>query len=205
MNMLALLLLNQLDRHVRMMTETINDSLRAPMLSWLPFKKNGLPYDVITCHEGLAQEIFNYFEKSRFVRKKVRHARKAVKSAIQFARKKQTYPSKKTDDALNALGHILDEIEYTHKAILTAFEEAENIVKMIKQEKIGAVMPLIEKARAQFKDHDIEGGMDLLNQAQNRLKNKYLTESRKAILAGIDSDIKKLKYELIERKLAVQK
>jgi hypothetical protein len=93
-----------------------------------------------------------------------------------------------------------DELEYTHKVILTAFEEAENIIQMIKQEKVGEMIPLVEKAREQFKNHDLEGGMALLKEAQEKLKNRFLPISRKEALAGLDSNIKKLKYELMERK-----
>ncbi len=170
------------------------------MFSFFRYKKNGLPYGLITNHEFLIQDIFSYFEKGRLVRKKVRNAHRSIKAALRFARKKKTYPSQKTAEALNALEHIHDEIEYTQRAIRTAFEEAETIVAMIKQEKIGEIVPLVEKAREQFKNHDLEGGMALLKEAQEKLKNKFLPKTRKATLAGFDSDIKKLKHELLERK-----
>lgn len=169
------------------------------MVSLFRYKKNGLPYGLITLHEFIAQDIFRYFEKGRFVRKKVRNAKKSIKAALRFARKKKTYPSKKTTEALNALEQIEDEIEYTQKVILTAFEEAQHIVKMIKQEKIGEIIPLVEKAREQFKNHDLEGGMALLKNAQEKLKNDFLLNSRKAALGGLDRAIRKLKHELLER------
>lgn len=170
------------------------------MISFFRYQRNGLPYGLITIHEFLVRDIFSYFEKSRFVRKKTRHARKAINAALRFARKKKTYPSNKTAEALDALGQMQDELEYTHKVILTAFEEAENIIKLIKQEKIGETIPLVEKAREQFKNHDLDGGMALLKEAQQNLKIKFLLKSRKATLSGLDSDIKKLKHELKERK-----
>lgn len=170
------------------------------MFSLFRYKKNGLPYGLITIHEFAVRDIFQYFETGRFVRKKTRKARKAINAALRFARKKKTYPSHKTADALDALGQIQDEIEYTHKTILTVFEEAETIIKMINHEKVGEIIPLVEKASEQFKNHDLEGGMALLKEAQDGLKNKFLLKSRKAIFAGLENDIKKLKYELIERK-----
>ena len=175
------------------------------MYSLFRYKKNGLPYGLITIHEFLARDIFRYFENGRFVRKKVRNARKTIKAALRIARKKDTYPSKKTAEALNALEQIHDEIEYTQKVILTAFEEAESIVKMIRQEKVGEIIPLVEKAKEQFKNRDLQGGMELLSEAQEKLKNDFLPKSRKATLGGFDSDIKKLKHELLERKISQSK
>lgn len=168
------------------------------MFSLFRYKKNGLPYGLITIHEFAVQDIFRYFEKGRLVRRKTRKARKAINAALRFARKKKTYPSNKTADALDALGQIQDELEYTHKAIIAAFKEAETIIEMINQERVGEIIPLVEKAREQFKNHDIEGGMALLKEAQEKLKNKFLLKSRKATFAGLDSDIKKLKHELLE-------
>ena len=170
------------------------------MFSFFRYQRNGLPYGLISIHEFLVRDIFRYFEKSRFTRKKTRNARKAINAALRFAKKKKTFPSKKTAEALDALGQMQDELEYTHKVILTAFEEAETIIKMISQEKVGETIPLVENARDRFKNHDLEGGMELLKKAQENLKNKFLLKSRKASLAGIDSDVKKLKYELIERR-----
>lgn len=170
------------------------------MFAFFRYKRNGLPYGLITIHESLVKDIFNYFENGRLVRKKTRNARKAINAALRFAKRKKTYPSNKTAEALNALEQIQDEIEYTRKAILTAFEEAENIIKLIMQEKVGEMIPLVEKAREQFKNHDLEGGMVHLKAAQEKLKNRFLPKSRKEALAGFDSDVKKLKHELMERK-----
>ena len=169
------------------------------MFSLFRFKKNGLAYDLIASHELAARNIFSYFEKDRFVRKNVRSARKSLKGALRFAKKKQTFPSKKTADALNALEQIRDEIEYTQKALRTAYEEAQSIVELIGQEKVGEIIPMVENAKAQFNSRNLEEGMALLRQAQERLKNGYLPKSRKATLAGFDSEVKRLKHELLER------
>ena len=170
------------------------------MFTLFRYKKNGLPFGLITVHEFLMRDIFSYFETGRIVKKSVRKARKSLKAALRFAKKKQTYPSKKTTDLLNALEQIDDELTYTHKAIQTAFEEAETIIKMIRQEKVGDIIPLVEKAREQFQGHDLQGGMNLLKQAQEKLSNPYLPQSRKATLGGLDSAVKLLKQELLVRK-----
>jgi len=169
------------------------------MFSFFRFKKNGLPYDLIAAHELAAKDIFSYFEKGRLVRKNVRRARKSLKGALRFAKKKQTYPSQKTAEAVNALEQIRDEIEYTQKALQTAYEEAQTMVQLISQEKVGEIIPMVEKAKEQFNSRNLEGGMALLRQVHERLKNGYLPKSRKATLAGFDSDVKKLKQELLER------
>ena len=169
------------------------------MFSFLRFRKKDLPFELIAAHELAARGIFSYFEKGRLVRKNVRSARKAIKGALRFAKKKQTFPSKKTTEALNALEQIRDEIEYTQKALRTAYEEAQTIVQLIGQERVGELIPLVTKAREQFNNRDIEGGMTLLREANERLKNGYLPKSRKATLAGLDSDVKKHKQELLER------
>jgi hypothetical protein len=176
------------------------EEARSPMFAFFRYKKNGLPYGLITVHECLVRDLFDYFENGRWVRRQTRCARKAINAAIRFAKRKKTYPSSKTADALNALEQIQDELEYTHKAMLTAFEEAENIVKLIMQEKVGEMIPLVEKATAQFKNHDLEGGMALLKEAQEKLKNRFLLKSRRTALAGLDSDVKRLKHELMERR-----
>ncbi|HSO19214.1 MAG TPA: hypothetical protein VLT88_07150, partial [Desulfosarcina sp.] len=136
----------------------------------------------------------------RFVKKQVCRARKSLKAALRFARKKQTYPSKKTAELMNALEQIDDELTYTQKAIRTAFAEAETILTMIRREKVGDVIPLVERARRQFQNHDLQGGMDLLKEAQAKLGNHFLPQSRKAALGGLDSDVKQLKQVLLQRR-----
>jgi len=143
--------------------------------------------------------MFLYFEKGSFIRKKRRNAMKAVKTAIRFARKKKIYPSIKTEEALNLLGELNDEIEYTHKVIQAAFEESENAIKLIKSEKIGEAVPSIEKARELFRNDDLEAGINLLKKVYEKLKISYLQKSRMAVLGGFNSDIKEIKNELKER------
>jgi hypothetical protein len=170
------------------------------MFSLFRYKKNGLPYGIIAIHEFLVQDIFRYFETGRLVKKNVRRARKSIKAALRFARRKKTYPSTKTVEILYALEQIDDELEYTQKAIQTAFEEAQNVIKKIRQEKVGEIILLVENAKQKFIGRDLQGGTKLLKEAQEKMKNKFLLESRKTALTGIDSDIKKLKGELLERK-----
>lgn len=154
---------------------------------------------MIHLHEFVLEDVFRYFEKGRFARKRVRSARKAVKAAIRFATKKKAYPSNKTAEAMKALAQIDQEIDYTDKAIRTAFEEAKNTVEMIRQEKVAGSVRLVEKARERFKSHDFEGGMEQLKLAQEKLKNDFLPKSRKAILGGLDREIKILKQKLLDR------
>jgi hypothetical protein len=168
------------------------------MFSLFRYKK-GLPYGLISLHELMVEDVFRYFEKGRFARKKVRSARKAVKAAIRFATKKKAYPSNKTAEAMKVLAQIDQEIDYTDKAIRAAFEEAKNTVEMIRQEKVGGSVRLVEKARERFKSQDFEGGMEQLKLAKEKLKNDFLPKSRKAILGGLDREIKLLKQELLER------
>jgi len=170
------------------------------MFTLFRYKKNGLPAGLITVHEFLARDIFSYFETGGFVKRQVRTARKSLKAALRFARKKQAYPSKKTTELLDALTQIDDELAYTRRAIRTAFEEAETIVKMIRQERIGDILPMVEKARERFQDHDLQGGMELLKTVQAKLSNPFLPQSRKATLGGLESEVKTLKLELLERK-----
>ena len=65
------------------------------MISFFRYQRNGLPYGLITVHEFLVRDIFSYFEKSRFVRKKTRNARKAINAALRFARKKEDVSKQK--------------------------------------------------------------------------------------------------------------
>ena len=169
------------------------------MFALLRYNKKGLPYCLLAAHEGVAHNIFSYFEKGRLVRKKVRSARKALKGALRFAKKKKAYPSKKTAEVLNALEQIRDEIEYTQKALLTAYQEAQTILELIGQEKVGEIIPMVTNAQTQFANRDLEGGMLLLQEARDKLKNRYLPNSRKVTLGGFDSDVKKLKHELLQR------
>jgi hypothetical protein len=170
------------------------------MFTSFRYKKNGLPIGLITVHEFLKRDTLKYFETGRFVKKQVRKARKSLKAALRFARKKQTYPSKKTTELLDALKQIDDELLDTQKAIRTVFAEAESIVTMIRKEKVGEAIPLVEKAREQFQNRDLKGGMDMLKKAQEKMSNHFLPQSRKAALGGLDSEVKQLKQELLQRK-----
>ena len=170
------------------------------MFKLFRYKKNGLPFGLLTVHEILVDDIFSYFETGRFVKQQIRNARRSLKGALRFAKKKKTYPSSKTTELLDALTHIDDELAYTQTAIRTAFEEADNIIATIRQEKTGDVIPLVENARERFQRRDLEGGMEMLRAAQAKLSNPYLPHSRKTVLGGLDSEIKKLKKTLLERR-----
>jgi hypothetical protein len=170
------------------------------MFKLFRYQKNGLPYGLITVHEVLVNDIFSYFETGRFVKKQIRKARRSLKGALRFTKKKKTYPSNKTTELLDALAYIDDELAYTQTAIRTAFKEADDIITMIRQEKTGDIIPLVEKARERFQNRDLEGGMEMLREAQLKLSNPYLPHSRKTLLGGLESEVRQLKRELMERK-----
>ncbi len=53
---------------------------------WLAgYKRNGLPDGLIRLHEFLLRDVIDYFEKGKVARKKMKHARKAVKQALKMA------------------------------------------------------------------------------------------------------------------------
>ena len=170
------------------------------MFSFLRYKRNGLPYGLITVHEFLLKDIFRYYESNRLMRKRSRIARRAIKSAIKFCKKKNAYPSKKTSEAMNAVLQIDKDLDYTQKAIQTTSNEIETAIQMIRQEKTEVVLSLIRDARMNFKAHDFHSGMILLQQAQAKLANSFLKESRTAIFGGLDSELKVLKKELVHKK-----
>ena len=60
-------------------------------------------------------------------------------------------------------------------------------------------MTLIDRARDRFRNKDIEKAMDLLKESQAKMAIKTLERTRTALLGGIDSEVKNLKYELKER------
>jgi len=167
------------------------------------YKRNGLPSGLIKLHEFLLEDIIQYFEKGKTVKKRVKGARKAVKQALRFAKKKKVYPSDKTDRAIELMEALEEEVEYTHQVLKNSAAEMEGLIIQIKEERVGNVSSLISTARKHFRKKELEKGMALLKEAQNQLGEKFLLKTRKAFLAGIDSEIKKIKRE-IENKQAQQ-
>jgi hypothetical protein len=95
---------------------------------------------------------------------------------------------------------LLEEVEYTRKVIRATADEMDEAIKRIEEERVGEVMTLIDRARDRFRDKDIDKAMDLLKESQTKMANKILERTRTAILGGIHSEVKNLKYELEERK-----
>lgn len=170
------------------------------MFSLYRYKKNGLPYGLIKLHEFLLEDIILYFEKGKFIRKRANEARKAIKQALKFAKKKNVYSSKKTNRALELMEELLEEVDYTHQVLKKTAIEMESMITQIKEERVAQISSLISKAREHFRENKLEKGMGFLKEAQSELEKKYLLETRKKFLTGIDSEIKRIKYE-IEKKL----
>jgi hypothetical protein len=166
------------------------------MFTLFRYKKKGLPSGLIKIHEFLLEDIISYFEKGKFTRKRIKETRKAIKQALKFAKKKKIYPSNKTNLALNLMGELLEELDYTHKVVNEAAIEMESLLNQIKEERIANVSSLLSTASEHFKEKELEKGMGLLKEAQNELKKKFLLNTRKNILTGFDSEIKKIKLEI---------
>jgi len=163
------------------------------------YKKNGLPYGLIKLHEFLLEDIILYFEKGQFIKKRVKEARKNVKQALRFAKRKKIYPSIKTERAHELTEEVLEEIEYTHQVLKETAAVMESMITLIKEERVGNIPSLINTARDRFRDNKFDEGMELLKEAKDNLEIKFLLKSREKYLAGIGSEVKKIKYD-IQRK-----
>jgi hypothetical protein len=170
------------------------------MSSVAGMKRNGFPSGLIQLHERVMQDMIVYFEKGKVVRKKTKEARKAVKQALKVAKKKKINPGVKINQAREALDGLLEEVEYTRKVLRATAYEMDEAIKRIEEERVGEVLALIDRARERFRDKEIEKAMDLLKQSQAKMETKILERTRTALLGGINSDVKNLKYELKERK-----
>ena len=163
------------------------------------YKKNGLPYGLIKLHEFLLEDIIVHFEKGNFIEKRLKMARKAVKQAIRFAKKKKIYPSSKTEQARELLEQLVAEVELTHQVLKETATEMENMITLIEEERVGNLPSLINSARMHFRENEFKEGIELLKEAQNKLGVKALLKTREKMIAGIGSNVKNLKYE-IQRK-----
>ena len=155
---------------------------------------------MINIHEFLIKDVILYFEKNRSVRKRVKEARKTIKKALRYGRKKKVYPSDKTDRALELMEDLLEEVNYTHQVLQQSAIEMEGVITRIKEERVEHILSLISTARECFRKNELEKGVRLLNEAQSGLEEKFLLKTRKAFLTGIDSQIKKLKREIEAKK-----
>ena len=167
---------------------------------WLAgYKRNGLPNGLITIHDFLLRDMIAYFEEGKLPLKKIKEARKAVKQALKMAKKKKIKPSLKINLARQVLEELLEETDYTRKVIRAAADEMDNAIRCIEEERVGEVLSLIDRANEHFGNKEIERAMDLLRDSQAKMGNKVLEKTRTALLGGIHSNVKNLKYELQER------
>jgi DNA-binding MurR/RpiR family transcriptional regulator len=127
-------------------------------------------------------------------------ARKAVKQTLKLAKKKKINPGVKINQAPDVLEELREEVQYTRKVVRATAEEMEKAIRHIEEERIGEVLALIDRARERFRDKQIEKGLDVLREAQGKMTKKILDKTRQAVLAGIRSEVKNLKYELEERR-----
>jgi hypothetical protein len=169
------------------------------MFSLYRYKKNGLPSGLIKLHEFLLEDIISYFERGKFIRKRVKEARKTIKQALRFAKKKKIYPSQKTNQALELMEELLEEVKYTRQVMKKSAIEMERVLSEINDERFVNISALIMTARENFKEKELEKGVELLKEAQNKLGKKSLSKTRKKFLTGIDSEINKIKYEIEEK------
>ncbi len=173
---------------------------------WLAgYKRNGLPDGLIRLHEFLLRDVIDYFEKGKVARKKMKHARKAVKQALKMAKKKKIKPSLKINLARQALQELLEETEYTRNVLRATAAEMDSAIRRIEEERIGEVLSLIDRASEHFGKKEIGKAMDLLRHSQAKMGKRILEKTRTALLGGIRSDVKNLKYELQERGKKISK
>lgn len=169
------------------------------MLSFSRYKKKGFPHGLISLHESLVEDMIAYFEKGKLTRKKMKEARKALKEALKLAKKKKINPGVKINQAREVLEELREEVQSTRKVVRATAQEMENAIRHIEEERIGEVLTLIDRARERFREKEIEKGLDILRESQDKMAKKVLDKTRQSVLAGIHREVKNLKYELEER------
>lgn len=170
------------------------------MLSLSRYKRKDLPLKLIRIHESLVEEVIAYFEKGKITRERMKEARKAVKQAFKLAKKKKINPGVKINQAREVLEKLREEVQYTRKVARATAEEMEKAIRHIEEERIEEVLALVDRARERFRNKEIEKGLDVLKESQSIMAKKILDRTRQAVLAGIRSEVKNLKYELEERR-----
>jgi hydroxymethylpyrimidine pyrophosphatase-like HAD family hydrolase len=126
----------------------------------------------------------------------LKEIRKTIKQAVRFAKKKNVYPSLKTNRVVEIMEEMYEELEITQKVIKEAAAEMDNLIEEIKHERVLDVHSIVTDAQEFFKDKKIETGVTLLLKAQHELKEKLLSKTRKKVLAGFNSEVRKIKYEI---------
>lgn len=167
-------------------------------------EKKGLSHGLIKVHQFLLEDIISYFEKGKSTKRRIREIRNNLRQAVRFARKKKIYPSLKTNRAVDIFEEMYEELELTHKVIKETAKEMESMIKQIKEERVIGTHSIVMEAQEYFKEKEIDTGIKLLQKAQNELNGKLLYKTRKKVLAGYDSEVKKIKYEIEENKTSVK-
>jgi hypothetical protein len=98
---------------------------------------------------------------------------------------------------------VLREIDYTQRVIKETANEMERAITLIRQETVGNVLPLLNTARKQFRDKEFDSGIEMLKESKDRLKKKYLEKTREGILAGMNSEVAKIKFEIEKQRGAL--
>ena len=175
------------------------------MFFLFPYKKNGLPYGLVRLHQFLLRDIISYFEKGESTKRRISEIRKKLKQAIRFAVKKKVYPSVKTKQAVQLFEELYEELEVTHRVLKESAAEMEQLMNEIKEERVINVHSYITEAQHWFKEKELEAGIKLLQMAHDEMEEKLLLKTRKKILAGIDSEVKKIKYEIEKKQTSLVK
>jgi hypothetical protein len=162
------------------------------------YKKNGLPLGLLDLHAFLLEDIISYFENGKFIKRKTREARKAIKQAIKFGKKKKALISEKTDPIIEHLEELFKEWETTQRVLEETATEMKSLMDQIKEERIMSISLLVDEASESFKERKIDNGLELLTKATNELDKKLLMNTRKNILTGLGSEVKKLRSEVVE-------
>lgn len=104
------------------------------------------------------------------------------------------------DTALRVIRGFSHEIEYTRKTLRATYDNMEDALRQIEEEKIEEPITLIESASELFEKKDFEKGLELLQESREKLKKKLLLKTRTALFCGISSEVKDLKREIEELK-----
>jgi len=162
------------------------------------YKKDGLPLGLIRVHDVLIRDTVDHFEKGKDVRTRIKQARKAVKKALRFAKKKNINPGLKIGVAREEFEQIREELEYTRKSLLTTYSRLHDALERIQQERIEEPLSLIENAHELFREKQIERGIETLKKSQGEMEKKVLIKTRTAIFGGISNEVTNLKEEIEE-------
>ena len=160
------------------------------------FNKDGIPIGLIKFHDLLIKETIKYFEKGKQIRKGIREALKAQKTALKIAKKKKRNPGVMIETEISVIKGFSDEIEYIRRALKATYDNMEKALDQIEQERIQEPIALIENARELFMKNDFKKGLELLKESKKMVGKKELLQTRAALFRGISNEVKDLKREI---------